>query len=126
MILQHIFPLIEEAFMEGIETELKTIEEASRGEEVRDAIVHALRALNMSEEATKAAKTMTYTITISGTTITLTNGDGNNQSIDIPQDKDTTYTLALDDHTLTLTDSSGTAQTVTLPNDAEAALGKEY
>lgn len=112
--------------MEGIETELKTIEEASRGEEVRDAIVHALRALNMSEEATKAAKTMTYTIAISGTTITLTNGDGNDQSIDIPQDKDTTYTLALDDHILTLTDSSGTAQTVTLPNDAEAALGKEY
>ncbi|MGO5292876.1 hypothetical protein ACTQZS_14380 [Bilifractor sp. LCP19S3_H10] len=110
--------------MEDMEKELNTIETASRGEEVRDAIVHALRNLNMSEEATKAAKTMTYTLSISGKTITLSNGDKISQSVDIPVGR--TYTLALVDHKLTLTDSEGTAQEVDLPNDVESALGKEY
>lgn len=110
--------------MEDMEQELNTIETASRGEEVRDAIVHALRSLNMSEEATKAAKTMTYTLTISGKTITLTNGDNVTQSVDVPVGR--TYTMALNDHKLTLTDSEGTTQEVDLPNDVETALGKEY
>lgn len=110
--------------MGDMEQELNTIETASRGEEVRDAIVHALRSLNMSEEATKAAKTMTYTLTISGKTITLSNGDNVMQSVDVPVGR--TYTMALNDHKLTLTDSEGTTQEVDLPNDVETALGKEY
>ncbi len=110
--------------MEDMEKELNTIETASRGEEVRDAIVHALRNLNMSEEATKTAKTMTYTLTISGKTITLSNGDNVSQSVEVPVGR--TYTLALNDHKLTLTDSEGTIQEVDLPNDTETALGKEY
>lgn len=72
--------------MEGIESEISTIEAASRGEEVRDAIVHALRALNMSEEATKAAKAATYTLSIDGHTLTLTSEAGVTQSVTLPND----------------------------------------
>lgn len=58
----------------------------------------------------------TYTISISGHTITLTGSDGSTDSITVPDD-DTTYTMSISGHTITLTPSLGTAQTITVPDD---------
>lgn len=56
----------------------------------------------------------TYTLTKSGSTITLTGSGGDVSSV---VDANTTYALSLSGHTLTLTPSSGTAQSVTIPDD---------
>lgn len=56
----------------------------------------------------------TYTLTKSGSTITLTGSGGDVSSV---VDSNTTYSISISGHTLTLTPSSGTAQTVTVPDD---------
>lgn len=58
----------------------------------------------------------TYTMTISGHTITLTDSDGTAQTVTVP-DNDTTYTLSISGTTLTLTDSDGNHDDVTLPDN---------
>lgn len=58
----------------------------------------------------------TYTISVSGDTLTLTGSDGSTDSVTLP-DNNTTYTFSVSGHTLTITPSSGSAQTVTLPDD---------
>lgn len=55
-----------------------------------------------------------YTLSKSGSTISLTDSQGQSSSVN---DDDTTYTISVSGQTLTLTPSSGTAQTVTLPDD---------
>lgn len=57
----------------------------------------------------------TYSLSISGHTITLSGDGGTTSSVTVP-DNNTTYTLSINDHTLTLTPSSGSAQTVTVPD----------
>lgn len=58
----------------------------------------------------------TYTMSLTGHVLKLTDGNGNVQSVTLPDD-DTTYTFALNDHTLTITPSSGAAQTINLPDN---------
>lgn len=57
----------------------------------------------------------TYSLSISGHTITLSGDGGTTSSVTVP-DNNTTYTLSISDHTLTLTPSTGSAQTVTVPD----------
>lgn len=57
---------------------------------------------------------VTYTLSKSGSTITLTGSGGDTSSV---TDANTTYTLSITGHVLKLTPSSGTAQTITLPDD---------
>lgn len=59
----------------------------------------------------------TYTISISGHTITLTPSSGMAQSVTVPDD-DTTYTISISGQVLTLTPSDGTPQSVTLPSSS--------
>lgn len=58
----------------------------------------------------------TYSLSISGHTITLSGDGGTTSSVTVP-DNNTTYTLSISDHTLTLTPSTGSPQTVTVPDD---------
>lgn len=59
---------------------------------------------------------ITYTLSISGHTVTLTGSNGTTSSITVP-DADTTYTLGFANGVLSLTDSNGTPQTVTIPDN---------
>lgn len=56
-----------------------------------------------------------YGISISGHTISLVEG-GSGTQVTVP-DNNTTYTLSISGHTITLTPSSGTAQSVTVPDN---------
>lgn len=58
----------------------------------------------------------TYTFNISGHTLTITDSDGNTDTLTLP-DENTTYTMSISGHTITLTPSSGTPQTVTVPDE---------
>lgn len=62
----------------------------------------------------------TYTMSLSDHTLSLTDGDGNVQTVTLPDD-DTTYTMAVSGTTLTLTDSAGNVQTVTLQDTTYTA-----
>ena len=68
-----------------------------------------------TSSATVADNDTTYGISISGNTLSLVEG-GSGTQVTLPNDN-TTYTISVSGHTLTLTPSSGTAQTVTLPDD---------
>lgn len=68
-----------------------------------------------TSSATVADNDTTYGISISGNTLSLVEG-GSGTQVTLPNDN-TTYTIAVSGHTLTLTPSSGTAQSVTLPDD---------
>ena len=57
----------------------------------------------------------TYSLSISGHTITLSGDGGTTSSVTVP-DNNTTYTLSISDNTLTLTPSTGAPQTVTVPD----------
>lgn len=57
---------------------------------------------------------VTYTLSKSGSTITLTGSGGDVSSV---TDADTTYTFSLNGNTLTITPSTGSPQTITLPDD---------
>ena len=66
---------------------------------------------------TKDVYSAGYTLSKSGSTITLTGGDGSQSSV---TDSNTTYSLTQDSqdgHKITLTPSSGTAQTITIPDN---------
>ena len=58
----------------------------------------------------------TYTLTISGHTITLTGSDGSSRSVTVP-DNNTTYDLSINGHTVKLTGSDGTTDSVTVPDN---------
>ena len=58
----------------------------------------------------------TYSIGISGHTITLTPSEGTPQSVTVP-DNNTTYTISKSGNTVTLTGSDGSTQTITLPDN---------
>lgn len=58
----------------------------------------------------------TYALSISGHDITLTDNDGNTDTVTVPDDN-TTYTISISGNDITLTPSSGTAQTITVPDD---------
>ena len=64
----------------------------------------------------------TYTLSISGDTLTLTPSSGSAQSVTIPDD-DTTYTISISGTTITLTPSSGSAQTITIPDATTSSAG---
>lgn len=64
----------------------------------------------------------TYTLSISGDTLTLTPSSGSAQSVTIPDD-DTTYTISISGATITLTPSSGSAQTITIPDATTSTAG---
>lgn len=56
----------------------------------------------------------TYTLSKSGSTITLTGSGGDTSSV---TDANTTYTFSISGNTITVTPSSGPPQTITLPDD---------
>lgn len=58
----------------------------------------------------------TYTLTISGHTITLTGSDGSSRSVTVP-DNDTKYDLSINGHTVKLTGSDGSQDSVTVPDN---------
>lgn len=64
----------------------------------------------------------TYSISISGHTITLTPSSGTAQTVTVPDDN-TTYTISVSGSTITLTPSSGSAQTITIPDATTSASG---
>lgn len=64
----------------------------------------------------------TYALSLSGHTLTLTPSSGSAQSVTIPDDN-TTYTIGISGTTITLTPSSGTAQTVTIPDATTTSAG---
>lgn len=64
----------------------------------------------------------TYSISISGHTITLTPSSGSAQTVTVP-DNNTTYTIGINGSTITLTPSSGSAQTITIPDATTSASG---
>lgn len=68
-----------------------------------------------TSSATVADNDTTYGISISGNTLSLVEG-GSGTQVTLPNDN-TTYTISVSGHTLTLTPSNGTAQTVTLPDN---------
>lgn len=59
----------------------------------------------------------TYTISISGDTLTLTGSDGSTSSVTISGGTDTTYDLTISGHTITLDGSDGSSDSVTVPDD---------
>lgn len=65
----------------------------------------------------------TYSISISGHTVTLTGSDGSTSTVTVP-DNDTTYALSKSDNTITLTGSDGSTSSVTVDNLFIAAYGK--
>lgn len=70
-----------------------------------------------ARSVTIADKDTTYTISISGNTLTLTPSEGTAQSITIP-DTNTTYTISKSGDVITLTGSDGSTSTVTVTSDA--------
>lgn len=64
----------------------------------------------------------TYALSLSGHTLTLTPSSGSAQSVTIPDDN-TTYTIGISGTTITLTPSSGTAQTITIPDATTSTAG---
>lgn len=64
----------------------------------------------------------TYALSISGHTLTLTPSSGSAQSVTIPDDN-TTYTIGISGATITLTPSSGSAQTITIPDATTSTAG---
>lgn len=64
----------------------------------------------------------TYSISISGHTITLTPSSGTAQTVTVP-DNNTTYTISVSGSTITLTPSSGSAQTITIPDATTSSSG---
>ncbi len=68
----------------------------------------------------------TYTMNLSGNTLTLTGSDGRSSSITLPSggngvanDTNTTYTIYLSGNTLTLSGSDGSSKSVTLPSGGD-------
>lgn len=70
-----------------------------------------------ARSVTIADKDTTYTISISGNTLTLTPSEGTAQSVTIP-DTNTTYTISKNGDVITLTGSDGSTSTVTVTSDA--------
>ena len=64
----------------------------------------------------------TYSLSLSGDTLTLTPSSGSAQSVTIP-DTDTTYTISVSGSTITLTPSSGSAQSITIPDATTSTAG---
>lgn len=106
-----------------IDNLVKTIETASRGEEVRDALVQALQGVS---DAQQQANQSIYKLSISGNTIKLEDQNGKAQTIDLPADDDTTYTLTKDGTVIKLTDSKGNEQTVDIGADQNTTYTLSY
>lgn len=79
-----------------------------------NGVYYAILGSNTRDYSYVANTNTTYTISVSGHTLTLTPSSGDAQSITLPDD-DTTYTISVSGNNLTLTPSSGTAQEITLP-----------
>ena len=64
----------------------------------------------------------TYTLSISGHTITLTPSSGTAQSVTVP-DNNTTYSISISGNVITLTGSDGSTSTVTVPTASVTMTG---
>lgn len=94
-----------------ISEEIKKIESASRGEDVRDAIVDALNAIKDFTAGGYDTNT-TYTFSYADGVLTITPSEGDQQKISVGGGTD--YTFTLDNGIFTVTPSGGTPQAFNL------------